>query len=109
MKRRRMLIVPMILLAGCGVFGSKRGSDVGAQAERPGSAAPSPVAAKTVTEAQQALKEAGFDPGAPDGVLGPQTRQAIRDFQRDRGLRVTGDLDPATRQALVKASAKSGG
>jgi membrane-bound lytic murein transglycosylase B len=35
---------------------------------------------------QQALAAAGFDPGAPDGVLGRRTRAATRDYQKARGL-----------------------
>jgi membrane-bound lytic murein transglycosylase B len=35
---------------------------------------------------QQALADAGFDPGKPDGVLGHQTRAATRDYQKKHGL-----------------------
>lgn len=40
----------------------------------------------TTREIQQALKNAGFYQGAIDGKLGPQTRAAIREFQRVHGL-----------------------
>jgi type II secretory pathway predicted ATPase ExeA len=49
---------------------------------------------------QQRLRNAGFTPGPIDGVLGPKTRQAIRRFQEAHGLRATGRLNAATRQAL---------
>jgi membrane-bound lytic murein transglycosylase B len=35
---------------------------------------------------QQALANAGFDPGTPDGVLGRKTRQATRQYQLKYGL-----------------------
>ena len=35
---------------------------------------------------QQALASAGFDPGAPDGVLGRRTRSATREYQKKFGL-----------------------
>jgi membrane-bound lytic murein transglycosylase B len=34
-----------------------------------------------VKEMQARLLALGFDPGTPDGILGPATRQAIRAFQ----------------------------
>ncbi len=40
----------------------------------------------TTREIQQALKNAGFYQGAVDGKLGPQTRAAIKEFQRVHGL-----------------------
>ncbi len=43
-------------------------------------------------KAQQALKAAGFDPGAIDGVIGFGTRQAIRDWQRANHLPADGYL-----------------
>jgi type II secretory pathway predicted ATPase ExeA len=49
---------------------------------------------------QQRLRTAGFTPGPIDGILGPKTRQAIRRFQEAHGLRATGHLNAATRQAL---------
>ena len=39
---------------------------------------------------QQALKGAGYYQGPIDGKIGPSTRSALRDFQRDNGLTVDG-------------------
>ncbi len=41
-----------------------------------------------LTRVQQALKDRGYDPGPVDGVIGSQTRAAIRQFQQDNGLAV---------------------
>ena len=35
---------------------------------------------------QKALNEQGFDTGKPDGILGPNTRSAIRGYQSENGL-----------------------
>ena len=44
-------------------------------------------------EVQSALAELGYYRGAIDGVIGNGTRNAIRRFQRDNGLPITGRLD----------------
>ncbi len=41
-------------------------------------------------ELQQRLTERGFDTGGADGVIGPNTRRAISDYQRRAGLDVSG-------------------
>jgi peptidoglycan hydrolase-like protein with peptidoglycan-binding domain len=49
---------------------------------------------------QEALKNKGFDPGSPDGVVGPKTGQALREFQKSTNLQVTGRIDDRTASAL---------
>ena len=61
---------------------------------------------KDVRQAQEALKNQGHDPGPIDGVIGSQTRQAIRDFQSKNGLKQTGFLDAETKQKLNMESSK---
>jgi peptidoglycan hydrolase-like protein with peptidoglycan-binding domain len=39
------------------------------------------------------------------GILGPETRSAVRDFQRSQGLPVTGVVGPDTERALIAALA----
>ncbi|MBP7650537.1 MAG: lytic murein transglycosylase [Phenylobacterium sp.] len=41
---------------------------------------------------QRALAQLGFDPGAPDGVVGVNTRNALRSWQKSRGLTADGYL-----------------
>jgi len=50
--------------------------------------------------AQRALAVLGFDPGAPDGVVGLNTRTALRNWQKARGLTADGYLSPAMVQRL---------
>jgi len=59
-----------------------------------------------VRAVQEALKTKGFDPGPIDGVKGPQTTQAVKDFQRAENLEVTGRADSAT---LNKLGVEPGG
>ena len=54
---------------------------------------------------QSALRSAGFDPGGADGLFGPRTRAAIRNWQSSRGGRPTGYLDGAALEALQTAGA----
>ena len=50
--------------------------------------------------AQKSLAELGYDPGPADGFMGKKTGDAIREFQLDNGLDVTGKLDRSTINAL---------
>jgi lipoprotein-anchoring transpeptidase ErfK/SrfK len=49
---------------------------------------------------QVALGRHAISPGSLDGVLGPQTRTALRAFQQKENLPVTGSLDDLTRARL---------
>jgi membrane-bound lytic murein transglycosylase B len=50
--------------------------------------------------AQRALAALGFNPGAPDGVVGLGTRAALRAWQKARGLTADGYLSPAMVERL---------
>ena len=54
----------------------------------------------TVRQAQQRLVDKGYDAGVVDGIWGPRTANALRQFQRDQGLMATGRLDGETMNAL---------
>jgi peptidoglycan hydrolase-like protein with peptidoglycan-binding domain len=56
--------------------------------------------------AQQALQAKGYNPGPIDGIHGPRTSAALRDYQKAEGLKVTGQMDGDTRAKLM-ASAPS--
>jgi peptidoglycan hydrolase-like protein with peptidoglycan-binding domain len=61
-----------------------------------------------VRQAQEALKNQGHNPGPIDGVMGSQTRQALREFQSKNGLKQTGTLDAETKQKLNIEGSSSG-
>lgn len=49
-----------------------------------------------IVRLQVELKRAGFAPGSADGHFGSKTRSALKEYQRARGLNVTGVADGAT-------------
>jgi len=53
-----------------------------------------------VRQAQQALKDKGLDPGPVDGVDGPRTRAAVREYQKQQNLTADGKLGPQTLDSL---------
>lgn len=53
-----------------------------------------------VSDVQGALAREGYYDGAIDGMLGPATRNALRRYQRDHGLDVTGGITSGTIHAL---------
>ncbi len=55
----------------------------------------------TKQEIQLALSNAGYYKGPIDGKLGQLSRQAIRDFQADNGLKVDGIAGTNTQKALM--------
>lgn len=59
-------------------------------------------AALTAKQIQMALRNAGFYKGPIDGKIGPKTKEAIKDFQKARGLRVDGIVGRRTTQELRK-------
>ncbi|HEX2971841.1 MAG TPA: peptidoglycan-binding domain-containing protein, partial [Tepidisphaeraceae bacterium] len=54
---------------------------------------------------QLALEREGFSPGIIDGCLAGKTLSAVKEYQRCRGLPVTGKLDEATSRQLGIADA----
>lgn len=73
--------------------------------------APAAVAsqkAALVAKIQKGLAEFGYDEVAVDGIMGSQTRQAIRAFQNRFELRVTGEPDADILDKLVQIGILSG-
>jgi peptidoglycan hydrolase-like protein with peptidoglycan-binding domain len=46
-----------------------------------------------MAQVQENLRRMGYYRGQVDGLSGPSTRAAIRAYQIDRGLQVTGRID----------------
>jgi hypothetical protein len=55
---------------------------------------------QVITNVQIALQEAGYYLGPITGSLGPGTRAALANFQRDYGLVITGAIDQPTVESL---------
>ncbi|MBQ3423568.1 MAG: peptidoglycan-binding protein, partial [Clostridia bacterium] len=86
-----------------------------ASAVEEGASGPAPSAApvpereytdrETVKKVQQALNDAGFNCGKPDGMAGKNTKKAIGDFQEANGLARTGTITDSLLIALGLAEA----
>jgi peptidoglycan hydrolase-like protein with peptidoglycan-binding domain len=70
---------------------------------KPGSAEPSRA---LVSEVQQLLWDRGYYRDAVDGLMGPATRDAVKRFQADAKLPVTGVVDQRLKGELASASAE---
>jgi hypothetical protein len=55
---------------------------------------------QVVANVQSALQEQGYYHGEVDGLLGPLTRAAVADYQRDHGLYITSAVDEPTLASL---------
>ncbi len=90
---------------GQGLGGGGRLSVDGAAAPSQTSAPRSAASASvgiSVRDAQAKLNELGYNAGAPDGAMGGKTTAALRAFQKDKGLPVSGRLDAATAAELAR-------
>jgi peptidoglycan hydrolase-like protein with peptidoglycan-binding domain len=54
-----------------------------------------------IRQAQLELRNMGLYAGSLDGIVGPETKRALAQFQKKSGLRQTATLDPKTTDALV--------
>jgi putative peptidoglycan binding protein len=55
---------------------------------------------QTVANVQSALQQQGYYQGDIDGVLGPQTRAALAEYQSAQGIEPTGAIDEPTLETL---------
>ena len=62
-----------------------------------------------IKKVQKTLRDKGYDPGPIDGVMGPQTRKALRQYQKSENLPVTGHLDTQTAGRLGVGQESVGG
>jgi len=83
-------------------------SEPSARQEQPQqqSAAPG-VEQSTIKQAQEKLSTKGHDVSA-DGVLGPKTQAAVKEFQEKEGIQASGQLDQETLAALGVSEGSAG-
>lgn len=77
---------------------------------RPGTAAEADESSEQkadpiVLAIQQALADAAYGPVAIDGIAGQETADAIRRFQLDQGMEVTGNIDDRLLSRLISVGA----
>src|SRR5215468_542775 len=72
------------------------------------SAAPAPVRTpgEIITDIQRELARRGYYDGTVDGLYGPKTDGAIRDFEQAAGLKPSTEPNEALLQAMVRSPAK---
>ena len=58
-------------------------------------------------EAQKVLSDLGYYKSSIDGVTGANTSNAIKVYQYDNGLEVTGELDDSTKKKLAEGGSET--
>ena len=58
----------------------------------------------TVIGIQKGLLDLDYNPGPVDGINGPKTQKAIRQYQKDHGLMVDGQATPALMEHINQKS-----
>jgi peptidoglycan hydrolase-like protein with peptidoglycan-binding domain len=103
-----MLAMPMLLSGqitpstpGAGSGPGAGGNGYGSRMEQEERRGHTDAQTGDVRQAQERLKDAGFNPGPVDGQLGAQTKDAIKEYQKAHGLPQTGRLDEPTRDLLM--------
>jgi peptidoglycan hydrolase-like protein with peptidoglycan-binding domain len=54
-----------------------------------------------VKSIQRVLNNLGYDAGSADGIMGSKTREAIKLYQQDHDLPVTGQLNSDSKKILI--------
>ena len=87
--------VGAVVGAGIGGYVGHEGTDANGKVDGNAKVASAAPRDSQVRKVQRALNERGFNL-AVDGVYGPNTERAVRDFQGSTGLAQTGTLDNET-------------
>ncbi|HVV92318.1 MAG TPA: peptidoglycan-binding domain-containing protein [Hyphomicrobiales bacterium] len=61
---------------------------------------PESLSKQQIKQVQQALNQNGFQNVKPDGVWGPDTADALKQFQQKQNIQANGELDQQTLSAL---------
>jgi membrane-bound lytic murein transglycosylase B len=80
-------------------------------AANPDEEKPAVLHSQDITKVQESLRDKGYYHAHVDGVLGPQTREAIRQYQKEENLPVTGrransEWGRSRKAAISRAPAK---
>ena len=100
---RKLLILAALALAACSHSRSSKGEEAASSGTQPGDktwvAQPGDLSPEQVRVVQRSLGDRGFAVELT-GNYDDQTRVALSDFQRSRGLPATGNLNAETAAAL---------
>ena len=98
-----------LLLQACSLM-PQPGTNPAPPSVKPAAAIPSEqeaIGGVDVKAAQRGLLQLGYYEAGVDGILGPKTKAAIRAFQKDSNLQITGDLTRELVQTIVNSAAGS--
>jgi peptidoglycan hydrolase-like protein with peptidoglycan-binding domain len=101
MKYRHLLVVSAVSLACSAAYAQdqqqhSQSDQTMSESQHSGTA----MSPQMIRQVQQKLNQEGFDAGSVDGVWGPETKEALKNFQKKQGLPETGNLDKETLSAL---------
>jgi peptidoglycan hydrolase-like protein with peptidoglycan-binding domain len=106
------------VLPACSMFGGGSHSSAGSSSNYAATQPPPPppqVAAEqqpltpdTVREVQQSLQQQGLYKSRIDGVWGPGTQAAVRNYQQQHNMTATGQLDQQTLASLTGGNQQQG-
>jgi len=80
-----------------------------ASAVDPSEEKPAVLLPQDIKKVQESLRDKGYHTGQVDGILGPRTREGIRQYQKSENLPVTGNLDAETAGKLGVGPESVGG
>jgi hypothetical protein len=92
-----------------GTSGSRSSSSMSNSSSDMSSSGAGRVSSDEIRQAQEALQDQGLYHGQVDGKWGPQTKNAIAQFQKQKGLKQTAQLDQQTMNDLQSSSGGSSG
>lgn len=104
-RKNGFIALAACLLAGPAFAAGQQSQDSSMQMQQPAGQASAqqdmtnPLSDSLVRNVQQALQQQGHDIRA-DGTWGPNTQQALTQFQQDNDLQANGQIDLATIEAL---------
>jgi len=102
------LAFSQVAFAGGDKHGQSGTSEPSARQEQPQQQSTAPgMEQGTIKQAQEKLSSKGHDVQA-DGVLGPKTQAAVKEFQQKEGIQASGRLDTETLAALGVSEGSAG-
>ena len=102
------ILVLTLVIVGIGVVETRAGGIAGAEGSEVAPEALSggnrgDALSSHIRDVQQALKDEGLYMGPINGEWGPETKQAVEQFQKTNGLKQTAELDEQTQDQLEHA------
>lgn len=83
-----------------GIFGFGSDSETASAEQSDKPWADQQIALDKVEKVQEKLKNEGYNVGSVDGLIGPNTESALREFQESNDLSASGELNQETIDAL---------